>query len=177
MDTSAESRLAAFKREYTRSARLNRPAQHKAKPKTKRTTKRVSELSPAQLKTRRQAKREWYEANKYHVNESKRYRRSLARTTERESIKRFKDRREYIAPLIDKQTAQLLLLIHEGMSAEQAWQEMNRPKGLPMEWANRPPRLEAKWVDYNPPARREVMHYDPKRTFCTEAWHPKYWPA
>lgn len=177
MDTDAESRLATFKREYTRSARLNRPATRKAKPKTRPTTKRVSELSPAQLEARRSAKREWYEANKYHVNESKRYRRSLAHTKESESIKRFKDRREYIAPRIDKQTAQLLLLMHDGMSAEQAWQELNRPKGLPMEWTNRPPRLEPKRVDYNPPARTEVMHYNPRITFCTETWHPKYWPA
>jgi len=157
-----ETSLAEFKHEYTRSAKVGR-ATRQAKPKAKPKTRRVSELTPAQLEARRAAKRAWYEQNKYRVNEAKRYKRTLVHTIERESVKRFKDRREYIAPLIDKATAQMLLLMHQGMSAEQAWQEVNRPKGLPMEWKARPPRLESIPSGYNPPARTEVMYWNPRR--------------
>ena len=169
-----ESGLAAFKHEYTRSAKVGR-ATPRAKPKAKPKTRTTSALSSVQLEAKRAAKRAWYEQNKYRVNEAKRYKRTLTHTIERESVKRFRDRREYIAPLIDKATAQLLLLMHQGMSAEQAWQEVNRPVGIPMEWTTRPPRLEAIPSGYNPPARKGVMYYDPKQADVRVIWHPRYW--
>jgi|SRR3990167_2882706 len=158
-----EQALEAFVSEYKRSARLRRPVERKAKPKSKPKTRSVSELSEAELEARRAAKRRTYEAHKHEYNERRRYLRSLERASTSESIKRFKDRRDYIAPKIEKRAAQILLYLHQGMSAEQAWQEVNRPKGLPLQWKERPPQLEARPSYFNPEARTEVIHWNPKR--------------
>ena len=158
-----EHALEEFVKEYKRSARLHRTAPRVVKPKAKPRTRKVSELSEAELEARRAAKRRTYEAHKHEYNERRRYLRNLERATTSESIKRFKDRRDYIAPKIEKSAALILLLLHQGMCAEQAWQEVNRPKGLPMEWKARPPQLEARPSYYNPAARTEVIHWNPKR--------------
>ena len=110
--------------DYNRSAQV--PRVLKSKPKTLKAKRK---LTPKQVEKRRQYMKEYRQrpqvkvANRQRMAKQRYYNNAMYR----ESIKRFGERREYVMPKVNQNVSKLYILISDGMSPEQALQELNRP--------------------------------------------------